>query len=98
MPVRADGTRCEGEPFEVQARQAMGNLLEILSAAGGRPQDLVKVTAYIKGIEHWPAFNGVYAAMMGEARPARAIVPVPALHHNLLVEVEGCAVVPRAQA
>jgi reactive intermediate/imine deaminase len=92
LPVRADGTRCDGEPFEVQARQAMTNLLAILGAGGGRPEDLVKVTAYIKGVEHWPTFNSIYAEMMGDARPARAIVPVPELHYGLLVELEGCAV------
>ena len=93
LPIRADGTRCDGEPFEVQAHQAMSNLLAILRAGGGKAEDLVKVTAYIKGVEHWPTFNSTYADLMGDARPARAIVPVPELHHGLLVEVEGFAVV-----
>ena len=44
------------------------------------PADLAKVTVYLVGIENWPLFNGIYAEIMGDARPARAVVPVPELH------------------
>ena len=55
------------------------------------PADLVKVTVYVAGVEHWPAFDRVYAAALGEHRPARAVVPVPELHHGYLVEIEAIA-------
>ncbi len=91
LPILADGTRLTGRPVEEQARAALSNLLAILAAAGGNPGDLVRVTAYIVGVENWPLFNTVYAEMMGEARPARTVVPVPELHHGVLVEVDGIA-------
>ena len=90
LPVPADGSPASAD-LPGQARVALSNLLAILRDAGGGPRDLAKVTVYLVGIEHWDAFNKVYAEMMGAARPARAVVPVPALHHGFLVEVEAIA-------
>ena len=91
LPVLADGTHDPTAPFDDQARRAVGNLLAVLRAAGSSPERVLKVTAYVAGIDHWPAFNRVFAELFGDARPARAIVPVPPLHHGYLVEVEAIA-------
>lgn len=91
LPVRADGSHSVEQPFEVQAAIALDNLLAILNEAGRAPHDLLKVTVYVVGIEHWPAFDRVYARYLGEHRPARAVVPVPALHHGYLIEIEALA-------
>jgi len=80
--------------FPDQVRSAMARLFAILEQAGGAPQDLARVTAYIVGVEHWPQFDAVYGAIMGEARPARAVVPVSELHYGALVEVEAVAYLP----
>lgn len=88
---RADGSHTVGEPFEVQARQVMTNMLAILAEAGCGPDRILKVTVYLVGVENWPGFNVIYAEMLGNARPARAVVPVPALHHGYLIEVEAIA-------
>jgi 2-iminobutanoate/2-iminopropanoate deaminase len=88
LPIRPDGDVLAGASFEEQARQAIGNMLAILAAAGGDARHLVRVTAYIVGVENWPGFNAVYAAMLPEARPARTVVPVAELHHGCLVEVD----------
>ena len=74
-----------------QATAAMSALLRVVSAAGGTPADLVKITVYLVGIDHWTAFDTACRTMLGDARPARAIVPVPALHHGYLVEIDGIA-------
>jgi reactive intermediate/imine deaminase len=91
LGVRPNGEHTTGESFEVQARQALGNLLAVLAAADCGPEQVLRVTAYIVGVENWPAFNRVYAEMMGDARPARTVVPVPELHHGYLVEVDAIA-------
>ena len=67
-------------------------MLAILEAAGGTPADLVRVTAYIVGVTNWSRFNQVYAARLGDSRPARTVVPVPELHYGYLVEVDAIAV------
>ncbi|CDF95101.1 Translation initiation inhibitor [Pseudomonas sp. SHC52] len=71
-------------------------MLAILDAAGCTTSDLVKVTVYVAGVKHWPAFDKIYAETMGNHRPARAVVPVPELHHGYLVEIEAVARVSTA--
>jgi 2-iminobutanoate/2-iminopropanoate deaminase len=93
LPIRPDGSPLPDDAFEAQARQAIENMLAILKAAGGTPQHLVKVTAYIVGVANWPRFNAVYASMLPDARPARSVVPVPELHYGYLVEIDAIAVV-----
>jgi enamine deaminase RidA (YjgF/YER057c/UK114 family) len=89
--VRPDGTHRAGDSFEEQTEQTLANLIAILHAAGAGPKDVLKVTAYLVGVEHWPTFNKLYGMAFGEARPARAVVPVPALHHGHLIELEAVA-------
>ena len=93
LPVAVDRTPRADLDFADQARLALANMLAVVRAGSGSPAGIVKVTAYIVGVEHWPVFNTVYAEVMGEARPARVVVPVPELHHGCLVEVEAIAVV-----
>lgn len=94
LPVRPDGSHTKDLPFEEQARQALRNLLAVLEGAGLGSQNLLKVTAYIVGVAHWPAFNAVYAQVMEESRPARSVVSVPELHFGYLVEVDAVAADP----
>ncbi|MEE4911025.1 RidA family protein [Pseudomonas alliivorans] len=91
LPVRADGSHSLDEPFEIQAAIALDNLLAILAAGGCCTYDLIKVTVYVAGVKHWPAFDQIYARYLGEHRPARAVVPVPELHHGYLIEIEALA-------
>ncbi|MGI4717483.1 MAG: RidA family protein [Janthinobacterium lividum] len=74
--------------FEGQCASVFGQCEQILAAAGCGLADVVQCTAYLAGVEHWPAFDAVYAGVFGAHRPARAVVPVPALHYGSLVEVQ----------
>lgn len=97
LPIRADKAPLPDMSFETQARQAISNMLAILEAAGGKPADLCRVTAYIVGVENWPEFNRIYGDMLSNAKPARAVVPVPELHYGYLVEVDAVASFPDQQ-
>lgn len=85
---RPDGSHTFAEPFEVQVRQALANLLAVLDEAGCRPDQVLRVGAYIVGVGNWTAFDRIYAEAFGAAKPARIVVPVPELHHGYFVEVE----------
>ena len=91
LPVAPNGDHDPAAAFDDQARRALANLLAIVEAAGGSGERILKVTAYIVGVEHWPSFNAVYAEVFGSAQPARSVVPVPELHHGYLVEVDAIA-------
>lgn len=93
LPVRADGSHAPEAAFEDQARQALANLLAVVRAAGSSPERLLKVTAYVVGVENWPQFNAVFAEALGDIKPARAVVPVPELHYGYLVEIDAVAAV-----
>ena len=94
LPIAPDGRHRIDASFADQARQAITNLLAIAEAGGSDRDHFMKVTAYIVGVDNWPTFNAVFAEIMGDARPARAIVPVPELHHGYLVEVDGVGAIP----
>jgi 2-iminobutanoate/2-iminopropanoate deaminase len=91
LPIGPDGNALDEKSFADQARQAIANMLAIVKAAGSGPDRVLKVTAFIVGIENWPAFNAIYAELFGASKPARSVVPVPALHNGLLVEIEAIA-------
>ncbi len=94
LPVTPEGVRLVDAPFEDQARQVLANVQAVLEAAGSSVSRLVQVRVYVAHVDHWPAFNAVYAQWAGAARPARAVVPTGPLHHGLLVEVEAVALAP----
>ncbi|TPG52053.1 RidA family protein [Sphingomonas glacialis] len=94
LPIDADGAKLADASFDDQARQAITNVLAVVKGAGAVPANLVKITVYIVGVDHWSRFNAVYATMLGDIRPARTVVPVPELHHGLLVEIDAIALLP----
>ncbi|MFY9511905.1 MAG: RidA family protein [Rubrivivax sp.] len=91
LPIQPDGTKLNTAPFEAQAAQVLANVAAALQAAGSGVQQLLQVRVYVTDIGDWPAFNTLYAAWAGAARPARAVVPVPELHHGFRIEVEAVA-------
>ncbi len=93
LPIDAQGGKLGDAPFEVQARQVLANIQAALLAAGSTPQRLVQVRVYLADIGHWGAFNALYAEWLGAHRPARAVVPVPALPFGFLIEAEAVALV-----
>ena len=97
LPVSSNGDDLTSANFDCQARKVMENLLAILGAAGSSPKRLLKVTAYIVGVEHWPEFNAIYADCLGDVKPARSVVPVHELHHGYLVEVDAIAAIEIAE-
>ncbi len=82
--------------FEIQLRRVLANLSAILTASGSAPGRILKLSAYIVGGENWPTFNRVYAEVLGTARPARSVVPVPELHYGYLVEIDVIAALERS--
>jgi 2-iminobutanoate/2-iminopropanoate deaminase len=91
LPITPAGDKLNQSSFDEQARQVLANVAAALDAAGTDIARLVQVRVYVTDIAHWPAFNQIYAGWAGDSRPARAVVPVPQLHHGFLIEVEAVA-------
>ncbi len=74
--------------IEPQLRQVMANISAILEASGSGLDNILKATIYIPDSSYWPEINRVYAACMGDHKPARAVIPCGDLHYGVLVEME----------
>ena len=77
--------------IEEQTEIALNNVLAILQAAGSDWSRVLKMTVYVADIELWDAVNKVYGRILGEHRPARAVIPTGALHHGFLIEIDAVA-------
>lgn len=77
--------------IEQQTEQVLRNVSEILKAANSDLSRVLKMTVYVSDINLWSAVNEVYARVMGDNRPARAVVPTRDLHYGFLIEVEAIA-------
>jgi reactive intermediate/imine deaminase len=91
LPRLADGTHTADRSFDEQVRLTLDNLDRVLVAAGTSRDRVLHVRAYLVGIDHWDAFNRLFAGFFGDWRPARTVVPVPDLHFGYLVEIEAVA-------
>ena len=85
------------EPFagEIgeQTELALRNVEAVLKAAGSDLQHVLQMTIYVSDIELWGKVNEVYARIMGDHRPARAIVPVKELHFDTKIEIQAIAAI-----
>lgn len=71
-----------------ETTQALSNVQRILAACGCRLHDVVKVTVYLSDMSAFDAMNRAYAAVLGDAPPARMTVPCLALALGASVEIE----------
>ena len=83
------------EPFTgdigEQTELALRNVEAVLKAAGSRLDRVLQMTIYVSDMELWDAINKKYAEVMGDHRPARAIVPVKDLHFGTQIEIQAIA-------
>ena len=77
--------------IEQQTERVLHNVREILKAANSDLSQVLKMTVYVSDINLWGAVNEVYARVMGEHRPARAVIPTRDLHYGFLIEIDAIA-------
>lgn len=80
-------------PIEEQTELALRNVEAVLQAAGSDLDHVVQMTIYVSEMELWGRVNETYARVMGDHRPARAIVPVKDLHFGTQIEIQAVAAV-----
>ena len=77
----------EATDIEGQTHQVCKNLCAVLTAAGTSVEKVVKTTCFLKNMEDFAAFNGVYGSYF-VSKPARSCVAAKQLPKDVLVEVE----------
>jgi 2-iminobutanoate/2-iminopropanoate deaminase len=89
-----DGNVIGTGDMRTQARQVFQNLRQVLQAAGGDLNDLMKITTYITKIENFPALAEVRSEVFQGELPASTLIVVKSLFHpDFLIEVEGIAAI-----
>ena len=83
--------------FESQVDRAFENMIAVLEAAGGRIEDVVKITLLIKDYDEQKLKYMVAKRrqVFGENPPASTLIPVPRLAlDSLKFEIDAVAVIP----
>lgn len=90
--------RLVGDDLVVQFAQALDNVLDVVWAAGGKPENVARLTLYVVDktdyIRRRKDIGAAYQKRMGKHYPAMALLEVKALlQEGALVEIEATAVV-----
>ena len=93
LPRNAMTGEVETGDIEKQTELALRNVEDILKAAGSDLSQVLQFTIYVSEMELWDRVNAVYASVLGEHKPARAIVPVKDLHFGTKIEIQAIAAV-----
>ena len=88
------------DDFIGQMEQALRNIRTILETAGGRPEDLVRLTWYVTSkteyLDNQRAVGEAYRRILGRHFPAMTMVVVAGLvEDRAVVEIEATATLPR---
>ena len=79
--------------IEEQTAQTLKNVEAVLEAAGSSLDRVVQMTIYVSDMELWGRVNAEYSKVMGEHKPARAVVPVKDLHYGYQIEIQAIGAV-----
>ena len=91
LPMTLDTREPFAGDIERQTQLALQNVEHVLKAAGSSLDRVLQMTIYVSDMELWGKVNEVYSRVMGEHRPARAIVPVKELHFGTQIEIQAIA-------
>ena len=92
IPINpATGELVTGD-ITTQAKQAIGNLIALLTEAGSDADSVIKTVVFIKDMNDFAAVNEVYASYFTKDFPARSCVEVARLPKDVLIEIEAIAV------
>ncbi|MFQ5689070.1 MAG: RidA family protein [Gemmatimonadota bacterium] len=88
-----------GLDFAAQFERALANVLAVVREAGGRPEDVGRLTIYVTDLEAYRScrkeLGEAYRRHMGGHYPAMALVEVAGLvDEGAAVEIEATAVIP----
>ncbi len=87
------------DEFVPQFRQALANVCDVVTAAGGRPEHILSLTIYVTDKREYIAglseVGAAYRSLLGRHFPAMALVQVAALlEDRAKVEIQALASLP----
>ena len=88
IPIDPATGKIEAQDVEGQTKQVFANIRAVLASQGLTLSHVVKATVFLQNMADFPKVNPIYAAEMGEHKPARSTVAVAGLPLGSLVEIE----------
>ncbi len=88
----ATGKLVEGN-IQLQTRQVLNNIKEIVTASGASMDNIVKATVYLADFNNFAKMNEVYAEFFKTDKPTRVCVEVSRLPLDAAVEIDAIALV-----
>lgn len=74
--------------IRTEARQVFENIKAVVETAGGKMEDIVATTVYVRDMyRHRPVINALYETYFGDAFPTRTIVEVSRLNGDGNIEI-----------
>lgn len=90
IPFNPEG-ELVSDDVQVQTRQSLNNIKNILEEAGVNMNNVIKCTIYISNMDYFGKINEVYQEFFTEPHPARSCVEVARLPRDVKVEIEAIA-------
>lgn len=91
LPMNHATGEVETGDIELQTELVLRNVESVLIAANSDLNHVLQMTIYVSEMELWDKVNEVYKRILGEHKPARAIVPVKDLHFGTKIEIQAIA-------
>lgn len=93
IPINPATGKVEETTFKGQVRQVLENLKAVLEAGNSSLENIVKVTVFVSDLSKFSELNEVFNEYFQEKPPARSAVQVSRLPKDVMVEIEGIAIV-----
>ena len=88
IAMKPGTTELAADDIEIQTRQVLDNVKDVLSKAGYGMDDVVQSTVYLKDIKDFGKMNQVYGSYFVQGRyPTRTTVEVSNLPRNARIEI-----------
>lgn len=92
-----DGAVVQGG-LRAEAMATFGRLFDAAAEAGGKPEDFVRITAYLTSLDEYAEYNAARREAFGEALPASTAIQVAGLLLGAQIEIDGLLFIPEDRA
>ena len=88
IPIDPNTTELVSDKINDEIEEVFNNVTGVIAEAGGAWENIVKITIYLKDLEHFDLVNTFMNNLFSKPFPARAIVEVNDLPKQALIEVD----------
>ncbi len=92
LATDAEGKLVGEGDFDAQVRQTFANIQRLLNQAGAGFDDVVKITAFLTTLEHYPRYSAIRGELFAPNYPTSSAVQVAGLViPGAMIEIEAIA-------